>query len=538
MRHNGFMMRSIFKIKISPDRNVIAVVAVSVILLLTLFSPLCWAKPIAVRVGITQDPPILWMDEQGEVKGFFADILTYVAEQQDWQLEYVSGSWCELIPQLQDGDIDLLPSVYPEIKAHHRIALSRSPVLLDWGQVYSLNPEQIQTILDLDGKRVAVESSCIFYDGIGGIKDLADRFNVNIDFVAFDVTSKGLQALRRGEVDAIVLGRFYNNMPTLGDDIVKTPILLNPITSYFGSSKSKESSLLLVLDHYVDEMKGDRSSIYYRSWDHWFSQSMKSGLPSWLVEVAVMVVAIVLSLIGFSLFARYQVEKKTREISEKNDQLRLLSMALTLAEEKERRRLSELLHDNLGQNLALAKIRLCSMAAAHGGQSCQQALGEIKVFLTEAIHSTRSLTAEMSPPVLYDLSFVAAIKWLADRIFVVNGIQHKVVSSGKSVVLPENTKVLLFKTVRELLVNSVKHSQAGYVQIDLNYTDTTLYLTIHDDGIGMPDVTVDRSSKSASGFGLMSINERITYLGGEFKIMSQPNHGTIVALQIPLDGQS
>ncbi len=112
------------------------------------------------------------------------------------------------------------------------------------------------------------------------------------------------------------------------------------------------------------------------------------------------------------------------------------------------------------------------------------------------------------------------------------------VSNGKNVALPENTKVLLFKTVREILVNSVKHSQASYVKIDLDYSDTTLYLIIHDDGVGMTDVSVDRSSVSERGFGLMSINERITYLGGEFKIVSQPNHGTIVTLQIPLNGQS
>lgn len=531
-------MRSVFKRKISVQLNgAVALLVASVVLLLTLFSTSCWAEAMVVRVGVTQDPPVLWMDERGVVKGFFADILTHVAEQQGWQLEYVSGSWCELIPLLQDGKIDLLPSVYPEIKVQHDIAISRSPVLLDWGQVYSQSPEQIQTILDLEGKRVAVESSCIFYDGVGGIKYLAEQFNVTIDFVDFDVTSHGLQALRDGDVDAIVLGRFYNNMPTLGEDIVKTSILLNPVPLYFGSSESKESLLLPVLDHYVDEMKGDRSSIYYRSWQHWFSRSLKSGLPGWLLEVAVGVVAVVLSLIGFSLFARYQVEKKTREISEKNDQLRSLSMELTLAEEKERRHLSELLHDNLGQNLALAKIRLCSMAAAHKSDSCQQALGEIKGFLSDAILSTRSLTAEMSPPVLYDLSFVAAVKWLADRILLANGIKHDVSSNGKNVALAENTKVLLFKTVRELLVNSVKHSQAAYVKIDLDYNETALYITIQDDGVGMDDVKVNQSSLSGRGFGLMSINERITYLGGEFKITSQPNHGTIVTLQIPLNGQ-
>jgi|GEM_PF-1584653 len=532
------MMRENLKTKrYETFPNIVAVLTASVLLLLILTIP-CYAEPTLVRVGITQDPPVLWMDEQGEVKGFFADILAHVAQQEDWQLEYVSGSWCELIPLLHIGDIDLLPSVYPEIKSQHDIALSRSPVLLDWGQVYSQTPEQIQTILDLEGKRVAVENSCIFYDGIGGIKDLADRFNVNIDFVNFDMTSQGLQALRQGEVDAIVLGRFYNNMPTLGEDIVKTPILLNPVTSYFGSSESMEAMLLPVLDHYVDQMKADRESIYYRSWQHWFSRSLKSGLPSWLLEVAVAVVTVVFSLLGFSLFARYQVEKKTREISEKNDQLRSLSMELTLAEEKERRHLSELLHDNLGQNLALAKIRLCSMEARHTDNSCQQALGEIKGFLTDAIGSTRSLTAEMSPPALYDLSFVAAVKWLADRILLPNAIQHEVICRGENIALPESTKVLLFKTVRELLVNSVKHSQGTDVKISLDYAAATLTISIEDDGVGMDNEEIDQSLLSGRGFGLISIKERITYLGGEFKIDSQSNHGTVVTLQIPIEGQS
>lgn len=528
-------MRSLSNIKISaPSHRALALFVATVVVFFTLLTAVCCSASTVVRVGISQDPPVLWMDERGVVKGFFADILAHVAQEQDWRLEYISGSWCELIPLLQQGEIDLLPSVYPQIEEEHDIALSQSPVLLDWGQVYSQNPEQIQTILDLEGKRVAVESSCIFYDGIGGIKNLADQFNVNIHFVDFEATSVGLQLLRNNEVDAIVLGRFYNNMPTLGDDIVKTPILLNPVTLYFGSSNSKGPLLLPVIDRSIEEMKRDRGSVYYRSWQYWFSRSLTSGLPSWLLKVAVAVVTVVLSLIGFSLFARYQVEKKTRVICEKNDQLRSLSMELILAEEKERRHLSELLHDNLGQNLALAKIRLSSMAAAHEGDSCQQALGEIKTFLNDAIHSTRSLTAEMSPPVLYDLSFVTAVKWLADRILVANGIKHDVTSHGKEIALAENTKVLLFKAVRELLVNSVKHAQASYVEINLGYSDTAISITIHDDGVGMTDTVVRSPSLSGSGFGLLSIEERITYLGGAFHIQSQPNGGTVAMVKVPL----
>lgn len=490
-----------------------------------------------IRVGLYQDPPSLWMDEQGEVKGFFADLLNHVAEREGWQLEYVNGSWCELIQWLEEDTIDLLPAVYPELEDQYGLAMSQSPVLTDWGQVYSPRNAKIQTVLDLDGKRVAVENLCIFYDGETGIKSLAEQFNVAIDFVSFDVASKALEDLRHGRIDAIVLGRFYNNMPDLGDDIVKTPILLNPVTLYFGTTDGPNADLLPILDHHIRALKEERGSIYYQSWQRWYSRSLKPGLPSWVVEAGIVIVAIVSMLIGFSLFARYQVEKKTREISVKNERLRSLSMELTLAEEKERRRLAELLHDNLGQNLALAKIRLSTMADQHTNDSCHQAMGEIKGFLNGAIRSTRSLTAEMSPPALYDLNFLASLKWLADSILRTNGINSDVVGNGKDVVLPENTKVLLFRTVRELLVNIVKHAEADYVKIELSQSGKLLKLAIEDNGVGMPMGRLRERDRCERGFGLLSIRERITYLGGAFNVVTSNGEGTLIKLEIPLPTQ-
>lgn len=489
-----------------------------------------------VRVGAYQDPPAIWTDDQGEVRGFLPDILEHIASQEGWMLEYVPMDWCDSVPKLLNREVDLLPGAYPLLNAGNLITLSESPVYVDWGQVYSKEGREIQTVLDLEGKRVAVESSCVFVEGESGIRKLTERFNVETEFQGFSDARKALQDLYADKVDAIVLGRFYHNMEGMRDDIVKTPILLNPVTIYFGAPKGEYATHLQVIDAYIREMKSNRASLYYQSWDKWFSHSLGPDIPKWLLQVAHGLVGAVLLLIGFSLFARYQVEKKTREISEKNQQLRSLSMELTLAEEEERRRLAELLHDNLGQNLALTKIRLSAMEKAHASESCQQSLGDIKSFLNEAIRTTRSLTAEMSPPALYNLTFIGSLKWLAETILRGAQIDFEVIGNGQDIQLSEDAKVLLFKTIRELLVNIVKHAAASYVRIELKEQDGVLQLLIRDNGVGIKDVEAASRNQERIGFGLQHIRERLTYLGGQFEISSEKGQGAQVDLRIPMGG--
>jgi len=505
-----------------------------IIIILCGFQSTLWASQ-KVRVGASQDPPAIWVDkEDNKVKGFVPDLLEHIAAQEGWEIEYVPINWCDSIQALTEQNLDLLPGAYPLLNSNNDITLSESPVYLDWGQVYTKNKNEIQTVLDLEGKKVAVEVSCIFSEGESGLKELANQFNVNVEFYGFTDASKALQDLYDDKVDAIVLGRFYYNIPEMHNDIIKTPILLNPVTIYFGSQKNQYAPYLNVIDAHIRELKANRASVYYQSWDKWFSRSLGAHLPTWLLHLATTLGGLTMLLIGFSLFARHQVEKKTSEISDKNDQLRSLSMELTLAEEEERRRLAELLHDNLGQNLALTKLRLSAMEQSADADNCLSKLGDIKQFLNEAISVTRSLTTKMSPPALYNLTFTAAIKWLAESILQGHYIDVDVVGNGQEIQLPEPAKVLLFKTVRELLVNIVKHAQAGYVKIELEVKSGSLFMTIHDNGVGLNNTPNSRDKKS-DGFGLLNIRERLTYLGGQFEISSNEDGGTTARLQFPVN---
>lgn len=506
--------------------------------LLILFLPLFTATAASagrlIRVGAYQDPPAIWSDDRQRVQGFLPDLLEHIARREDWQIEYVPIHWCESIEALKNGRVDLLPGAYPVSGESSGFTLSELPIYLDWGQVYTRSGTEIQTVLDLDDKRVAVEASCVFIEGESGLRRLAERFKVNIDFRSFTNATDALQDLYADRTDAIVLGRFYNNMPEMSDDIVKTPILLNPVTVYFAAPQGGYEPYLKIIDAHIRELKADRTSLYYQSWNKWFSRSLGPRLPKWLLHLAATLGGVALLLLGFSLFARHQVAKKTGEISEKNARLRSLSMALTLAEEAERRRLAELLHDHLGQNLALTKIRLGTMEKKAAASGCQEALADIKGFLDEAIGVTRSLTAEMSPLALYNLPFSAALKWLAETLLRGHGIEVELIGDGRDLSLPEDTKVLLFKTVRELLVNIVKHARADYVKMKLKTGGDQLVLAIADNGIGfMEGGPVAEGERG--GFGLMNIRERLTYLGGCFEIDSRARRGTVARLRIPLE---
>ncbi len=491
------------------------------------------AHPI-VKVGVSQDPPLVWVDDSGEVRGFFPDLLEDVARREGWLIHYVPGSWCKTLENLTTAQIDLLPGYYPASELYEQVALSRESVMIDWGQLYASKSSKIQTILDLEGKTVAVQSGCVFYEGEHGLRSVADKFNVHINFVSFDDLTTVLAQLRAGDVDAVTLGRFYNNLEELSPDIIKTPVLFSPITLHFAASGQNGRQYLDVIDRYLREIKEDRSSIYYRSWDKWFSASFAPILPSWFIPVVASLSCLALLLLGFSLFAKRQVEKKTREISKKNSQLRSLSMELTLAEAKERRQLAELLHDDLGQNLALAKFRLASVSMPDDPEWSSGPLVEVRGFINDAIRTIRSLTSEVSPPALYNLSFLASIQWLADHTLHSNGVKSEVVSNGNGFNLPEDTKVLLFKTVRELLVNIVKHAKASYVRIDLRCDETTLLIQVWDDGVGLPEGDFLKKCRTKECFGLLSIRERLTYLGGEFAVKNASPQGTLATLRVPM----
>jgi PAS domain S-box-containing protein len=226
--------------------------------------------------------------------------------------------------------------------------------------------------------------------------------------------------------------------------------------------------------------------------------------------------------------AHAQLEQR---VVERTEQMRRLGVEKTLAEERERQAIARDLHDGLGQLLHVAKVKL-DVLAKQLPASAIDVIGELDSLLADASHVTRSLTTQLSPPVLNKLGLPHALRWLAEEMNRLYGLSVFVgCEAGCPVLTPAHANIL-FRSVRELLINVAKHSGCSQAHLDMTCNNEQLVLTVSDAGVGIPDIPEVLSK--TQGFGLASIRERLTFLGGETEIVSAPGAGLHVCLRMPL----
>ncbi len=240
--------------------------------------------------------------------------------------------------------------------------------------------------------------------------------------------------------------------------------------------------------------------------------------------------------IALALGTKWLTERTLREQEERyKHQLKSLVSELTLVEEKERRRIATDLHDSIGQTLALAKNKIAVLRDTIQEKTTVQELDDIFEDINYAVDLSRTLTYDLSPPVLYNFGLGAGIEWLLMQIKSQHNIHTHFQYGQLHLPLGEDMNILLYQSIRELLFNIVKHAEAKNIYVTIRKEDHAVIL-IEDDGIGF-DLTQVNMDKS-TGFGLFSIKERLDHLGGEFIISSEMGKGTQVMLRFSVDGGS
>ena len=216
------------------------------------------------------------------------------------------------------------------------------------------------------------------------------------------------------------------------------------------------------------------------------------------------------------------------------EQLKSLASQLSLAEEKERRRIATELHDNVGQILAAAKMKLGGLRGKLCTNEIEKNIAEAKRLCERAIAFTRSLTFQLSPPVLYEVGLEAAVEWLARNLEEQHGIRAEVSKDQEPKPLDDDIRVLLFQSVRELFNNVVRHARADRVRVSIERGPKGIRIVVEDDGTGF-DVSAWGES---DGFGLFNIRERLTSVGGGFALRSSAGKGTRIVITAPLKSDS
>ena len=213
--------------------------------------------------------------------------------------------------------------------------------------------------------------------------------------------------------------------------------------------------------------------------------------------------------------------------------LRKLAADLVLAEHRERRDIAVQLHDHIGQALSLVKMKLQFLQGNIIFSGCDRGMGEIRQLLDQIIQYSRTLTFELSPPVLYELGLGAALEWLAEDATRRYGfpVRSEVGLPPGSLDIPR--RVLAFSAARELLHNAAKHARPREAAVSAWLDGNTLCLKVSDDGSGFPASSEEVSAGRGTGFGLFSLRERLIHFGGTMDVESAPGAGTRVTVRVP-----
>ncbi len=229
-----------------------------------------------------------------------------------------------------------------------------------------------------------------------------------------------------------------------------------------------------------------------------------------------------------------RVAERTAQLSLRARQLARLTSKLTLAEQKERRRLATVIHDNLQQILTGAGFRL-DVLEGRLGPDLSGEVAKVRKLITESLSVSRSLTADLSPPILHEAGLVAGLEWLCRWVAERYGLTVRLTTECPDYEEREDVKILLFESTRELLLNVAKHAGVSEARIDIKWTqEDCMAITVSDGGKGFdPDTLRFETTPLAGGFGLFSIRERLDLIGGNMTIHSIPGNGARFILTAP-----
>lgn len=219
-------------------------------------------------------------------------------------------------------------------------------------------------------------------------------------------------------------------------------------------------------------------------------------------------------------------------LSQDRDEALQLTYALTVAEERTRTRIAAGLHDDVGQLLSMMRLRLRALAHDVGAGTTNVRLHEIEVLLDEASRLVRSVTFELTSPVLQQLGLAAALESLGPRVELHEGPRFHFRGQGE-IALDQDAQGVLFRIVRELLANVRTHAHARNAWVELSATDDTVSISVSDDGLGFEMDPTAAACSASGGYGLYSSLAQVRGLGGSLRVIQPAGGGARVELCIP-----
>lgn len=284
-----------------------------------------------IKVGIYENPPKIFLKEKEKADGIFIDILEILLEKENLKPKYVPGSWSVLKEKLANGEIDMLPDVAYSDKRNSLFLLNNVPVLSSWLEVYSLQDTPVESVLDLEDKKLGVLNGSVQEEYF--TEYVNNNLQLEYKVVTFEDYPASVEALHKKEIDILIASRFFYFSRYNNGEINSSGIIFRPSDLHFGFSPDTDPALVKRLDNHLSLLKNDPHSDYYNILRLWFDPAQHTLIPDYLWWLFGFLLLLLLCITAFIIILRYQVKLKTQALWKRNRQL---SLAKEKAEENER----------------------------------------------------------------------------------------------------------------------------------------------------------------------------------------------------------
>lgn len=296
-----------------------ATILYTVLLIMLTISPIAvHAQSRTVRVGVYQNEPKIFMDENGHPSGIFIDLLEEIAVQEGWTLIYVPCEWSDCLQALEDGQIDLMPDVAYSIERDSVFDFHETPVLQSWSAVYTHPGTLINDFSQLDGMRVAVLNGSIQQTVF---QQMMSGFGYEVTIVPATSWQQAFEMVSDGSADAAIANNFFGNYFYQQFGLVQTTIVFNPASLYYATAEGRNHDLLDAIDHHLNQWLSGQNSTYYTTLRHWSAPEPTFRVPQYLFWVIGGILGLFLLTALMVYLLRQQVRARTRKLEEANAEL-------------------------------------------------------------------------------------------------------------------------------------------------------------------------------------------------------------------------
>ncbi len=273
-----------------------------------------------IKVGIYQNKPLVYQDENGKAQGIYVDLIDAIAEKEMWLIEYKFNSWADNMQMIGRGELDLLSCIAYTKERDRTIDFSQETVLTNWGAAFVHVESKIENVLDLEGKKIAVLQNDI--NGMN-FRTLTKKFDVDCEFVEFDSFEKIFEKVQTKEFFACIASSLYGYSNAYKYDLIESPVIFDPVSLLFATPENKHQGLLRTIDKRLEIWKKYDDSPYYQIIKKWYKvDPTDSGhVPSWLLWLLLILGMVIIIIVSILWALNRLVKKRTAELKLSNSQL-------------------------------------------------------------------------------------------------------------------------------------------------------------------------------------------------------------------------